>query len=423
MTHFLFTLWDGAGSLPPELSVARALVDRGHRVSVLADPTAEREALAAGADFRPWRDAPHLRSRRPEDDVLRDYEARTPPQLIARLSERLICTPSAVQAAEATRAIEALRPDALVSSSMLLGPQVAGEAAGLPVTALMPNIYFLPVPGRPPFGTGWHPARGPIGRARDRAVTALGGRAWSKGLEPLNATRADFGLAPLAHVWEQLDHARRVLVLSSRAFDDPSPLPPNVRYAGARLGDPAWVEPWEPPAGDAPLVLVSLSSGAQDQLAVLRRIVAGVAALPVRAVVTTGHAIDPEEVPAPAHIQVLRSAPHSQVLAQASAVVTHGGHGTVLRSLAAGVPALVLPMGRDQLDNAARVVARGAGLRLKPSARPAAIAAAVRRLLDEPRHREGAGRVAERLRDEARRDEAADDLERAALRVAAAARR
>jgi UDP:flavonoid glycosyltransferase YjiC (YdhE family) len=423
MTHFLFTLWDGAGSLPPELSVARALVDRGHRVSVLADPTAEREALAAGADFRPWRDAPHLRSRRPEDDVLRDYEARTPPQLIARLSERLICTPSAVQAAEATRAIEALRPDALVSSSMLLGPQVAGEAAGLPVTALMPNIYFLPVPGRPPFGTGWQPARGPLGRARDRAVTALGGRAWSKGLEPLNATRAAFGLAPLAHVWEQLDHARRVLVLSSRAFDDPSPLPPNVRYAGARLGDPAWVEPWEPPAGDAPLVLVSLSSGAQDQLAVLRRIVAGVAALPVRAVVTTGHAIDPEEVPAPAHIQVLRSAPHSQVLAQASAVVTHGGHGTVLRSLAAGVPALVLPMGRDQLDNAARVVARGAGLRLKPSARPAAIAAAVRRLLDEPRHREGAGRVAERLRDEARRDEAADDLERAALRVAAAARR
>jgi len=423
MTHFLFTLWDGAGSLPPELSVARALVDRGHRVSVLADPTAEREALASGADFRPWRDAPHLRSRRPEDDVLRDYEARPPPQLIARLSERLICTPSAVQAAEATRAIEALRPDALVSSSMLLGPQVAGEAAGLPVTALMPNIYFLPVPGRPPFGTGWQPARGPLGRARDRAVTALGGRAWSKGLEPLNATRADFALAPPAHVWEQLDHARRVLVLSSRAFDDPPPLPPNVRYAGARLGDPAWVEPWEPPAGDAPLVLVSLSSGAQDQLAVLRRIVAGVAALPERAVVTTGHAIDPEEVPAPAHVQMLRSAPHSQVLAQASAVVTHGGHGTVLRSLAAGVPALVLPMGRDQLDNAARVVARGAGLRLKPSARPAAIAAAVRRLLDEPRHRAGARRVAERLRDEARRDEAADDLEEAALRVAAAARR
>jgi MGT family glycosyltransferase len=283
----------------------------------------------------------------------------------------------------------------------------------------MPNIYFLPVPGRPPFGTGWQPARGPLGRTRDRAVTALGGRAWRAGLEPLNATRERYGLSPLAHVWEQLDRARRVLVLTSRSFDDPSPLPANVRYVGARLGDPGWVEAWQPPAGDAPLVLVALSSGAQDQLGVLRRIVEGVAALGVRAVVTTGHAIDPADVPAPAHVQVVRSAPHSAVLEHASAVVTHGGHGTVLRSLAAGVPALVLPMGRDQLDNAARVVQRGAGLRLKPSAKPSAIAAAVRRLLDEPRHREGAGRMAQALRAEAGRDEAADELEGAARRVAA----
>ena len=168
-------------------------------------------------------------------------------------------------------------------------------------------------------------------------------------------------------------------------------------------------------------MLVALSSGAQDQLAVLRRIVEGVGTLPVRAVVTTGHAIDPADVPAAPHVRVVRSAPHSQVLAQAAAVVTHGGHGTVLRSLAAGVPAVVLPMGRDQLDNAARVVERGAGLRLKSSAKPSAIAAAVRRLLDEPRHREGAQRMAERLRAEAARDDAADDLEAAPRRVAAAA--
>ena len=58
MTHFLFTLWDGAGALPPELSVARALAERGDRVSVLSDPTAEADALAAGADFRPWRSRP-----------------------------------------------------------------------------------------------------------------------------------------------------------------------------------------------------------------------------------------------------------------------------------------------------------------------------------------------------------------------------
>ena len=226
-----------------------------------------------------------------------------------------------------------------------------------------------------------------------------------------------YGLAPLAHVWEQLDHARRVLVLSSRSFDDPSPLPPNVRYAGARLGDPGWVEPWEPPAGDAPLVLVSLSSGAQDQLACCGGSSTAWRRCPCARWSRRATRSTRRTSPRPATSRCVRSAPHSQVLEQAAAVVTHGGHGTVLRALAAGVPALVLPMGRDQLDNAARVVARGAGLRLKPSARPGAIAAAVRRLLDEPRHREGARRMAARLRAEAGRDEAADDLEGAPRRA------
>jgi UDP:flavonoid glycosyltransferase YjiC (YdhE family) len=144
---------------------------------------------------------------------------------------------------------------------------------------------------------------------------------------------------------------------------------------------------------------------------VLRRIAAALGELPVRAVVTTGNAIDPADVPAPANVQVVRSAPHSAILPHAAAVVTHGGHGTVVKALAAGVPLLVLPMGRDQLDNAARVVAQGAGLQLKPGAGSAAIAAGVRRLLDEPAHREAAGRLGALLREDARRDDAVRELE------------
>ena len=66
----------------------------------------------------------------------------------------------------------------------------------------------------------------------------------------------------------------------------------------------------------------------------------------------------------------MERAPHSEVLRHASAVVTHAGHGTVLKALAAGVPVVAIPLGRDQLDNAARVAHHGAGLRLKPKARP-----------------------------------------------------
>jgi UDP:flavonoid glycosyltransferase YjiC (YdhE family) len=58
---------------------------------------------------------------------------------------------------------------------------------------------------------------------------------------------------------------------------------------------------------------------------------------------------------------------------------------------------LVMPMGRDQGDNAARVVAHGAGLRLKTKASPRAIARDVTRLLDEPSFRDNARRVGEHI--------------------------
>lgn len=410
--HYLFVTWDGAGSVPPELSVAGELVARGHRVSILADPTIGAEAGAIGADFRPWTEAPHIVSRRPEDDMLRDYEAKSPPQLIARLCERLIATPAGVQAAETTAAIRELGPDAVVASGLLVGPQIAAEAAGLPLFGLMGNIYPMPAPGLPPFGTGWRPGRGSLGRARDAAMARIGKRLWDRGLPVVNEARAGLGLGPLTTLWEQLDHAERILLLTSARFDFSGELPANVRYVGPRLDDPEWVEPWDPPAGDDPLVLVALSSGPQDQLTLLRKVIDALAGMPVRGVVTTGNAIDPADVPAPSHVQVLRSAPHNQVLEQAAAVITHGGHGTVVKTLAAGVPQLVVPMGRDQLDNAARVTARGAGRRVKASAKPAAIATALRRVVDDPGYRSAAERLGAALRADAESGDAIRELER-----------
>src|SRR5919108_69453 len=223
--RYLFTLWDGSGTVPPELSLARTLIERGHRVTILADPTIEPEATAAGADFRSWRKAPHLRSRRPQDDYLRDFEVDNPPGLIARLCERLICGPASAYAAETTSAIREVRPQVVVSSAFLLGPQIAAEAAGLPLAALFSNIYPLPAPGLPPFGAGLAPARDEHERQMHAAIGQEGRAMWNAHLAPLNAARAQLGLAPLSGVWEQLDHAERVLVLSSPAFDFPARLP------------------------------------------------------------------------------------------------------------------------------------------------------------------------------------------------------
>jgi UDP:flavonoid glycosyltransferase YjiC (YdhE family) len=100
-------------------------------------------------------------------------------------------------------------------------------------------------------------------------------------------------------------------------------------------------------------------------------------------------------------VTVQQSAPHSIVLQHASAVVTHGGHGTVARALAAGVPVVALPHGRDQADNAVRVEARGAGIAIKKSASPARIARAVADLLGDDAHAAAAARLGEALRHDA----------------------
>ena len=120
---------------------------------------------------------------------------------------------------------------------------------------------------------------------------------------------------------------------------------------------------------------------------------------------------EPVEVAAPANVTVVQSAPHSEVLEHAAAMVTHAGHGSVVKALAAGVPLVMLPFGRDQNDVAARAAHAGAGVRLKPTASAAKIAAAVRAVLDQPAYGLAARRAAATIAQEREQDAAADALE------------
>ncbi len=81
--------------------------------------------------------------------------------------------------------------------------------------------------------------------------------------------------------------------------------------------------------------------------------------------VATTNRLDPVPLPAaPANAVVVDWLSYSQVMPQASLVVCHGGHGTVARALAAGVPVLCCPHVGDMAENAARVAWAGAGLML-----------------------------------------------------------
>ena len=412
MASYLFTLLDGGGAVPPALSVAGALARNGHDVRVLGDPVLRAEVEAAGARHVDWTTAPRRYDRDKESDLVRDYQARTPLGAMAMTRDGFMFGPAARYAQDTLDELARRPADAVVSELLCMGGMLGGQAAGVPVAALVTTILPVPVPGRPPFGPGFMPARGPLGRARDAALTRLGDFMWNKALPGLNATRAAHGLPAVGHVFEQLAGVDRIVVLTSEAFEFPGgPLPPSVRYVGPRLDDPEWVEEWTPPAGEGPLVLVGMSSTYQDHVSMLRQTAAGLGGLPVRGLITTGPTVAPEEVDAPPNVTVVRSAPHAQVLEHASAVVTHAGHGTAIKALAHGVPVVAMPIGRDQPDVAARVVASGAGLRLRPGASPRKIAAAVRRVLNEPSFRAAAARMGDAIRRDLASDRAVTELE------------
>lgn len=413
--QFLFPMWEGGGTIPPQLGVARLLLARGHGVHVLADPTVEDDARAAGCTFSPWQRAPHRTSLDPSQDLLKDWEVANPLAMLRRVRDVFVAEPAARFAADTADTIATIQPDVVVPDFMLFGTIIAAQAAGLPVTPMIPNIWMLPTTGAPAIGPGFAPPKTWLGRTRNAVMLAMAKRVFDRALPTLNAVRADHGLAPLEAFYDQVLDTDRILVLTSPTFDfASSTTPPNARYVGPVLDDPSWAEPWQPPwpvASGDPLVLVGFSSTYQDQGPVLRRVVEALAERQVRAVVTLGQMLDSDEVSGTDNVHVVPSAPHAAILEHAALVITHCGHGTAIKALAAGVPLLCIPMGRDQNDTAARVVATGAGIRLSPNSPASKIGPAVDRLLADPGYAAAAQRMAAVIAEERRSVDVVAELE------------
>jgi MGT family glycosyltransferase len=401
MSRFLFATWEGGGHVQPMLLVARGLMNHGHVALAISDACNGADAAALGVPFEPWRTAPSRADRSPETDPLKDWLAQSPGDVIRGLTEGLMCGPAARYARDTAAAIDAFRPDVVVSQELLLGAMAGAESKGCPLALFAANIWSLPtLPDAPPFGAGAPPAEDDATRAFYAAISQATRIAYQDGLPALNAARAAVGLAPLADVFDQLAAAGRILLATSRAFDFDQRPPEPYRYVGPYLDDPTWAGDWTAPwaADDArPLVLVSFSSMYQAQEAPLRRVIAALGGMDVRALVTLGPILRPEDFPASGNVVVARQAPHSRIFPDTAAMVTHAGHASTLRPLMAGVPLVCLPLGRDQLDNAARVAARGAGLRLPPDAAPEQIAAAVGQVIGDARYKAAAVALGARI--------------------------
>lgn len=223
-------------------------------------------------------------------------------------------------------------------------------------------------------------------------------------LGALNDTRVALGLMPIETVLEQLEVATRFLLASSRSFDFPvKELPELIRYIGPQLDEPAWAKPWRSPWPEndpRPLVAICFSTTYQAHEGVLQKVIDAAAELPVRVLVTLGQ-VASESVRPAENTVVVASAPHNAVMQQAAVVVTHGGHGTVMRALSHHRPMLVIPHGRDQDENAVRVVVHGAGLRMTASSTLEEIRTALSRLITEPAFTEGSRRLGTAIAEEA----------------------
>lgn len=411
--EFLFVLWAGGGNVPPQLTLARRLVGRGHRVRMLA-PAVLRESIeSAGIAFEPYRQTPEHDESVPERSLVRDFEARSKVGAIAAARDNLVAAMARPVAADVLATLERRPADVVAFDFVLFGALFAAEKAAVPAAMLIHTIYPFPAPGLSPYGMGWAPMAGPLGRVREGVGRLIFRQVYERPLLPrFNAVRAALGLEPLHTFDELVGRVDRALVLTSPAFDFPARLPANVEYVGPQLDPPAstadWQSPW--PAGDdRPLVVVGLSTTHQAQDPLLERIVAALATLPVRALVTTGGATL-RSTP-PANVHVARFVPHPQVLPQAAAAVTHAGLGTVHAALAHGLPLVCLPIGRDQPDNAARIEWHGAGLRLSPKSPPEVIRGGVNRMLGDPAFGASARRLAAAFAEERSAERAPSALE------------
>jgi hypothetical protein len=215
--------------------------------------------------------------------------------------------------------------------------------------------------------------------------------------------------APFVHEWGNevletdvaalLDASRSVLALQPPGFDPPVQLGSGVTAVGAVLPpgppaprDPVLAERLAEPGN--PWVLLSLSSTLQGQAEALPGMLRALGVLPVRVLLTLGGVLAPESAPVPGNVTVCGFVPHLAVLPHMAAFLTHAGMSSVTTALAAGVPLVCVPQGRDQPLNAARVDELGAGLMVAPDAPAEELAEAVRTILTESRFRAAAQRLA-----------------------------
>lgn len=273
----------------------------------------------------------------------------------------------APRADDLDRALDRWRPDLVVHEMAELAAPLVCSARGLPYI----DVSYGPL----------------IPAALLRAVGRAAAPHWqARGLDPDPVA----GLLRHLYVDTCPPSLQNAEIMSVSAVQ---PLCPAAAVTAAPLPD------WLAALPDRPLVYLTLGTVYNRNLGVFATVLDGLRDEPVSVVVTVGQNNDPSALGSqPANIAVRRYVPQATLLPHCHAAVIHGGAGTMLGALAAGVPLLCLPQGADQHGNADRVVAAGAGRKLlRDELTPAAVREAMGALLREPSYRLAAHRIADEI--------------------------
>ncbi|NEK24934.1 hypothetical protein GV827_21420 [Sulfitobacter sp. JBTF-M27] len=329
MTKFVWLCHAGGGNLPPSLGIARALERRGHSV-----------VFAVKSDMMGRIDQAGFRSIgvTSGDVDLPRYSGGPPaPPLACYLTSPNVSD-------ELKRIIEMEQPDALLVDAMFPAALAISPTFGLPTVVFSHTFLFRQL------------------------------ETWRNVIAQLGAMRVDAGFDPLPDadtLWLSQD---RMIVTSVKELEAPA-LPgwEHVRHVGPIIEDEKIAQsadlPWDV-SDPTPLALVSFATAkgqfSQDKI---QRVLNGLANAPIHVVATTGLHAALEDFRVPENAVVLKYAAHDPILRRAALCVTHGGHGTLMRSLIHGVPMIVLPgAGHDQVPNSKGVEEWGVGKALTGNA-------------------------------------------------------
>jgi UDP:flavonoid glycosyltransferase YjiC (YdhE family) len=386
VVRVLFASTAGAGHVGPLVPFALACARAGHEVLVAAPGSAAVQVRRFGLPFVPVGEPPAAEREAAWAPV---WAPETAPGAAHVIQELFVGLQARAALPEMLEVVGAWRPDLVVRESCEFAALLAAERFEVPQAQI--GIHLASETDTDDWLV-------------DLAAPAL------------DALRAEAGLAPdpAASV------ARSVPVFTcsprSLAGAD-SPRVRRIRAADTALAEPLPAAAEPPPAWDPERPLVYVSFGSEAPRAhwfprLYRAAVDALADLPAHVLLTIGDERDPAELgPLPPSVRVESWVSQAAVMPKAAAIVGHGGSGSTLIALAAGVPVALVPLFVDGPENARRVAAAGAGVALEPGLAGAAeLGGAVAALLRDPRYRIGAAAAAAEIRALPPVDEAVADL-------------